>query len=613
MKLKSIQARIVFWAGICLLLTTGAVIAYSAISIRNTAIRAAESNTVGLTKGYAGQMRTEMETALITAQTLAQVLSSAKDEQGSFDLERDHVSAFLRNVLEKNPKLSGVYTVWEPDAFDGLDTVYADSEGHDNTGRFIPYWSRGKNGEIRLEPSIGYDEEGIGDYYQLSKKTKVECITEPYLYPIQGENVLIISLVAPVIADGKFYGIAGVDMRTDFLQKLTDKVAADNSGSLALISHGGLLAGVRGRPDLVGKFAGEFDDDIESDGELSRIQKGAVFIESDDRWMEVFVPLTVGGTETPWSVNFRIPETLIVSEPDRLMWNQIWIGTGCILAALVLLWFVALGIAAPIRQISRGLNENADQVISISGQVSSASQSLSQGTSEQAASGEETVSFLEEMTAMAISMTSESSDSAGNADNLISEMGNVIVKANESMNELTVSINEITRVSEETFKIVKNIDGIAFQTNLLALNAAVEAARAGEAGSGFAVVAEEVRNLAMRSADAARNTSDMIEDTVKKITGGSELLARTNKAFSEVVGISAKISELIRNIITAAEEYARGIEQINKSVTEIDKVTQENANIAEKTAAASEKMYAQAEQLKGFVDDLTALLGTNKH
>jgi methyl-accepting chemotaxis protein len=176
------------------------------------------------------------------------------------------------------------------------------------------------------------------------------------------------------------------------------------------------------------------------------------------------------------------------------------------------------------------------------------------------------------------------------------------------MSQLTGSMQEISKASQETQKIVKTIDEVAFQTNLLALNAAVEAARAGEAGAGFAVVADEVRNLAIRAADAAKNTADLIEGTVKKVKDGSELVTKTNQEFSKVAESSSKVNELVSEIAAASNEQAQGIGQVNTAVSELEKVVQQNAANAEESASASEEMNAQAEQMKSFVNDLIALV-----
>jgi methyl-accepting chemotaxis protein len=208
-------------------------------------------------------------------------------------------------------------------------------------------------------------------------------------------------------------------------------------------------------------------------------------------------------------------------------------------------------------------------------------------------------------------MTKQNADNARHANDLMTNAIQVVSRANQSMGELTASMSSISRASEETQKIIKTIDEIAFQTNLLALNAAVEAARAGEAGAGFAVVADEVRNLAMRAAEAAKNTAGLIEGTVKEIRQGSEVVSRTNKDFSEVSGGISKIGELVGEISAASQEQSQGIEQVNKAVSEMDKVTQQNAANAEESASASEEMNAQAESLRLFVADLSAIVGNS--
>jgi methyl-accepting chemotaxis protein len=261
----------------------------------------------------------------------------------------------------------------------------------------------------------------------------------------------------------------------------------------------------------------------------------------------------------------------------------------------------------PINHIVAGLSEGSDQVASASSQVSESSQRLAEGASQQASSLEETSSSLEEMS----SMTEHNADNANQAKAMMNEAKLVVEKANAQMARLTEAIGQITRSSEETGKIIKTIDEIAFQTNLLALNAAVEAARAGEAGAGFAVVADEVRNLALRAAEAARNTSELIEKTIKAVKAGNEMTVSTQDAFQANAKLSGKIGQLVDEIASASEEQAHGIAQVNTAVAQMDKVTQQTAANAEESASAAEEMNAQAKQMRMFVEELAAVVGVN--
>ncbi|OIP39891.1 MAG: hypothetical protein AUK25_09025 [Desulfobacteraceae bacterium CG2_30_51_40] len=217
------------------------------------------------------------------------------------------------------------------------------------------------------------------------------------------------------------------------------------------------------------------------------------------------------------------------------------------------------------------------------GEIAAASAKISSSATGQAASLEETSASLEEMS----SMTQRNSQDAQGADELMKEANRLASQAKKSMTLLTESMANISRASEETSKVVKNIDEIAFQTNLLALNAAVEAARAGDAGAGFAVVANEVRSLAMRAAESARNTADLLSGTARSVEEGAGISKETAVAVSEVISSVEKAAELVASIAGASREQASGIEQINKAVADMDKSTQEYAATAQQLSAAT--------------------------
>jgi len=276
-----------------------------------------------------------------------------------------------------------------------------------------------------------------------------------------------------------------------------------------------------------------------------------------------------------------------------------------IVVGAVLAFFIGRGIVSALKKIINNLTDGSEQVSSAAGQVSSASQSLAEGSTEQAAGLEETSSSLEQMA----SMTKQNAENAQQANALASDAQKAANNGTEAMQRMSAAIQDIQKSSDETSKIIKVIDEIAFQTNLLALNAAVEAARAGEAGKGFAVVAEEVRNLAMRSAEAAKNTSAMIEESVKNSRNGVDIADEVGKVLEEIVQSIGKTNELVSEIAAASQEQAQGIDQVNTAMAQMDKVTQQNAANAEESASASEELSAQAESMNDVVGELGNLVG----
>jgi len=260
-----------------------------------------------------------------------------------------------------------------------------------------------------------------------------------------------------------------------------------------------------------------------------------------------------------------------------------------------------------LAQVAAAVKSHADEISSASLQVSSTSQSLADGSSRQAASLEETSASLEEMS----SMTKRNASSAQQAKELSNQTRTSADTGANHMTEMRRAMDEIKASSSDIAKIIKTIDEIAFQTNILALNAAIEAARAGEAGAGFAVVAEEVRGLAARSAQSAKETAEKIDQAIQKSEHGGQITGKVAESLAEILDKARKVDALVAEIAQASVEQSEGIGQVNLAVGQMDKITQSNASSAEEAAASGEELNRQSELLKDAVTQLQTLIGSS--
>ncbi|PKN18321.1 MAG: methyl-accepting chemotaxis protein [Deltaproteobacteria bacterium HGW-Deltaproteobacteria-6] len=453
-------------------------------------------------------------------------------------------------------------------------------------------------GEVRastITDSVGKVKVPDRQYFQKAMQGEIN-VSMVYLARTTGKPAFAIA--APIKDGGTVIGVlVGVPDLTKFSEKFVDPVKIGNGGYLYLFDGSGIVFAHRDK-SLIMKL--NLKDEKWASG---IIQTGKGLVSYTYKGIEGTAFL-VPCKNVNWTTTAVIPTSEILSRSNSMaVINLVLLGLGLMLV-IGSIFFMVRSIVGPINQITEGLHTVADQVATGSSEVASAGQSLADGSARQASAIEETSSSLEEMTAM----TRRNADNAIQAKTLMAEARHVVERVDEHVNSMAAAVGEVTRSSEETGKIIKTIDEIAFQTNLLALNAAVEAARAGEAGAGFAVVSDEVRNLAIRAADAARSTSSLIENTITTVHKSRELTAQTQTAFKENMEISAKVGNLVDEIAAASQEQAQGIDQISKAVAEMDKVVQQTAANAEESAGASEEMSGQATRMKKYADDLTVII-----
>ncbi|MBI9019338.1 MAG: methyl-accepting chemotaxis protein [Phycisphaerae bacterium] len=659
MKFKSIQWKITAWAGLCLVITSVIIVTYSVWTMRDSAaqtrkdaVDAAIKHVGTVAKERAGQIKADIEVAANVARTMADTLSGIKDEISKVELDRDEANSILKIILTRNPQFVGTYTGWETNAFDGLDDVYAKTNGHDDTGRFIPYWNRNAQGEMAIEPLMGYDVLGDGDYYQLPKKLKKECIIDPYVYPVQGKDTLITSLVVPIIVDDVFYGIAGVDMQLSFLQDLANDVQDlyDGTATIALISNNGTLAGITGRPEMLGKKITELDEHYENDLENIRTGKMDMEILEEEGVLEAFIPFSVGQTATPWSVHIIIPEEKITEKADMQiekamgdMWRMVGMSGICVVGALILITFVAKGITRPIiamsdtlKDISEGegdltarldiktedeigraaryFNQFIEKLQGIIKNMASNAQTLAGSSTELSATATQLASGAEEMTTQSNSVASAAEEMSINMASMATsteQMSANIRTVSAAVEEMTSSVGEIAQNAEQAASVADQASVLATTSNEKIDQLGLAADEIGKVIEVIQDIAEQTNLLALnatieaaRAGDAgkgfavvanevkelAKQTAEATDNISKRIGAIQSTTAESVESIGKISKVIKQVNDVSRSIAAAVEEQSATTREIAESVDRVANVSETVSKSISESASASQEI-----------------------
>lgn len=335
----SAKIQITLIGGISTILAGFAIILYVSFLMKNEAISQAKQNVLQIAKENSSKINAQLEIAMNTSRTLSNTFSTQITNDKK--MTRKQVNSILKSILANNKSFLGTYTVWEPNAFDGKDSEFVNTKGHDKTGRFIPYWVRTDNGSIEVEALVDYEKQGLGDYYQIPKRTKKEAILEPFLYNVQGEVTLLTSLVVPIISSDKVYGMVGVDFSLSFLQSIADDLDIyEKTGTGAILTYEGMISGITNQPTLVGHSSKEiFPKWYDSNLKLIKNSKEFTIYNPDDKYFIAFAPMQIGKTQTPWSVMIKVPEKKVLEYSYSVLLNLVIIGV--ILTMIILLLFMA--------------------------------------------------------------------------------------------------------------------------------------------------------------------------------------------------------------------------------------------------------------------------------
>jgi len=644
------------------------IIYYLSTTIYEQETKTAAELAEAKSREYAGYVQALLNEEMYYTVSLAQDLEQIVEEKSS---SRQDVIEMLKSKLEKNDDLIGIWCAFEPDAFDGKDKRFVNTEYHNETGRFYPYVYK-EAADIGVESFLAEDVEE--DYYLLPLTTGKETIIEPYEEPFDdGTSVMMTSLSVPIKLEGKVIGVAGVDIKLDKFQQYVTGLKIFETGFGRLISSEGIVVAHQDKA-RVGKAGGEF---LIGSGQdlIEKIKQGQIF--SSVEYSEVlkkdvfksYAPFRVGNTETNWAFGTVIPTEEIYLDANKILKKILVLGLLGVLAIGAIVLFISISITKPIKALTgtveklgsydftnndnhkitqyakskdeicmmfRALQTMQLRVVDLFKDISNVSQQVAASAQELTATSEQVASSGEDLTGTIGEISLGSGNQAKDTETgsrKVNELGALIDKNETYLEEIHQASDQVLTAVEEIYHVIVNtsesaakianasqmIQNIADQTNLLALNAAIEAARAGEAGRGFAVVAEEIRKLAENSNRFTGEINAVIGDLTEKADWAveitkdvGEIIGKDNahlmqKQYQGIAAAVVNTKQVIETLSASGQIMTEKKQEIITVIEKLAEIAQENAAGTEEASAAIEEQSASMAEISHSSSQLAVL------
>lgn len=642
MDMHSVRNKISLGVGICVLVTALIIIWFSVASLRSGSTREVTEKSLNMARAGAADLEGALNRDVHVVQTLAHTLASVKRDDVQLELTRDKVRDFLRLVLDGNPMFSGVYTCWTSNGFDGNDDDFKGSAGHDSTGRFALYVFRNEKG--RLEPYSLFalpgrtDSGEPGAWYGEPEATRKVYLSDPFSSTIGGLTKQLVTISVPILANGEFLGVVGIDLDAGYFQEKVDGLREQyKSARASVISYNGILAAVSGSPELAGQHLKALHVDYEED--LAQVRGGEEVNMIMGDQLEIYVPVRISGVENPWAANILVPKSEFAVTATSAMWKMVLIGIICVVITLVLIRYITSGVVGPLDKVAdlaaslaegdltkrlnierddeigtlataldqscnslsamiRDIAGNAEMQASASQEMSSVSSQLAATSEEMNVQAESVAGATEEMSVSINAMASASEEMSVN----IQSVSSTAEQMSQNMNSIAASVEQMSTSIEDVALNAKDGSIIAGQAMEMSSDATrimdvlgKAAKEIGEVTSLIKRIADQTNLLALNATIEAASAGDagkgfaVVANEIKELANQSgqaanEIAKRVKgvqgNAGSAVESIS-KIAEIIQRMNDSSSVISKSVEEQTGTALEIsDSVQQATAGIA---------------------------------